>query len=101
MNSRLGTIMLWLSELMIVVARMLMRSTFPVVARDRHDVADADRPLQEQDDAANEVGDDLLQPEPQPDAQGRQDHADLGQVEVNRRRARSGSPGPGRHSGKA
>ena len=31
MNSRLGTIMLWLSPLMIVVARMLMRSTLPVV----------------------------------------------------------------------
>ena len=77
--------MLWLSPLMIVVARMLMRSTLPVVARHRHHVADADGPFQEQDDPANEVGDDFLQPKPEPDAEGRQDHADLGEVQVNGR----------------
>ena len=84
MNSRFGTIMLWLSALTIVVARMLIRSTLPGAARDRDDVADADRPLQEQDDAADEVGHDLLKSEPQPDAQGRENHADLGQVEMDR-----------------
>ena len=76
MNSRLGTIMLWLSPLMIVVARMLIRSTLPVIAGDGDDVADADRPLQQQDDAADEVRDDLLEAEPQADAERGQDHAD-------------------------
>ena len=101
MNSRLGTIMLWLSELTIVVARMLMRSTLPGGARDRHDVADADRPFQEQDDAADEVGDDLLEAEPQPDAQGRQDDADLGQVEMDGPERDQSWSAPGRHSGRA
>ena len=32
MNSRLGTIMHWLSQLMMFVARMLIRSTRPVVS---------------------------------------------------------------------
>ena len=32
MNARLGTMMLWLSPLMIVVARMLIRSTLPVMS---------------------------------------------------------------------
>ena len=57
--------------------------------RDRDDVADADRPLEQQDDAADEVGDDLLEAEPEADAQGREDHADLGGPEVDGPSARS------------
>ena len=88
MNARLGTIMLWLSPLVIVVARMLIRSTLPVMSDDRDDVANADRPLQQQDDAADEVRDDLLKAETEPDAEGRQHHADLLETEVDRREPR-------------
>ena len=52
-------------------------------ARDGDDVADPDRPFQQQDDAADEVGDDLLEAEAEAHAQGRQDHADLRSAEVN------------------
>ena len=52
---------------------------------DGDDVADPDRPLQQQDDPADEVRDDLLEPEAEPDAERREHHADLLQTQVDRR----------------
>ena len=50
---------------------------------DSHHVADPDRPLEQEDDAADEVGDDLLEAEAEPHAEGRHDHPDLGHAQVN------------------
>ena len=85
MNSRLGMIMLWLSPLMIVVARMLMRSILPVI--DATVTTSPTRigrsssrmiPLTKFDTIS-------CKPKPSPDAQRGQDHADLVQPQVDRR----------------
>ena len=52
-------------------------------ARDGDDVADADGTFEQKNDSADEVGDDLLQAEAETDAQGREDDADLGEVQVD------------------
>ena len=82
MNSLLGTISSLRSQLVIVVARMRIRETTPVDVADRDDVADADRPLEQDDDAGDEVGEDLLQPEAQADAHGGDEPLNLGPTDA-------------------
>ena len=83
MNSRLGTIMLWLSPLMIVVARMLIRSTLPVVP-----ATVTTSPIRIGRSSSRMMPQTKLEtiswrPKPSPTPRAASDHADLGQAEVN------------------
>ena len=86
------------SQSTIVVARMRMRLTTPVLSPRRDHVADADRALEQQDDAGDEVREDFLQAESEADAHRGDEPLDLAQsnpdgvergCEAERRRARS------------
>ena len=83
MNSRFGTIMLWLSELTIVVARMLMRSTVPVlpatVTTSPMRIGRSRSRMMPQ----TKFETTSCKPNPRPTPKCGQDHADLGQVDVN------------------
>ena len=71
MNSLFGTISSLRSPSTIVVARLRMRLTVPGDVADRDRVADADRPLEQDDQARDEVGEDLLQAEAEADRRRR------------------------------
>ena len=49
-----------------------------------HDVADADRPLEEQDEPGDEIVDDALQTEPEADTEGAGQDGRFGEVESDR-----------------
>ena len=83
MNSRFGTIMLWLSPLMIVVARMLIRSTLPVVP-----ATVTTSPIRIGRSSSRMMPQTKLEtiswrPKPSPTPRAASDHADLGHAEVN------------------
>ena len=68
MNFWFGTMMEMLSLVRITVLRAPICCTCPADARDFHAVADADRPLGQNDQAADEVARDVLQTKADADA---------------------------------
>ena len=87
MNSELGTITVWRWKVSISVARTLIFLTMPGIGAGDHPVADLERPLGEQDQAGDEVGDDVLQAEADAERQAAGDQREVRQVDAGRRNA--------------
>ena len=64
-----------------------MRVTWPALAADGDRVADADRAVEQDDEARNVVGGDLLQAEAEADAERAAEHRQRGQIDADRGQA--------------